>query len=321
MKEKRDPFLERSLSLSENGGISGKKTETGREAAVLLVDLGGEGADALLQIKNRINKEIQNPNIEYLEIDTDIHTAEAVFGTECFARTEQEFCDISVDSLQNMLNQAKEAKRAGEECWQWLDEGVQAYADHGRTGSCGVRQIGRMQLFMNIDKTIHMISSKLDRILLKGADRLVISVCSGISGGTGSGILLDVAYILHRIAHMKFENTIMTGYVLMPDVDEVRSNGSKSHRTAWRANGYACLKELDYYTRTGEAYFQKFLNGFELNMAARPFDYVHLINSKDEVGHILSYEKILRAVTESIMMRITGHYDMCGPRYNVRASA
>ena len=313
MNETQREWLESTLSLSKNGGISGKKTETGTEAAVLLVGLGGAGADALLQIKKRVNKEIQNPNIEYLEIDTDMHTAEAVWGTECLAKTEQEFCDISVDSLQNMLNQAKEAKRAGEKCWQWLDEGVQAYADHERIGSCGIRQLGRMQLFMNIDKTIHMISSKIDRVLQKGAGRLVISVCSGISGGTGGGILLDVAYILHKIAHMKFENIIMTGYVLMPDVDEVRCNGSESHRTAWRANGYACLKELDYYTRTGDAYCQKFPNGFELNMAARPFNYVHLINSKDEVGHILRYEKILRAVTESIMMRITGHYDTCGP--------
>ena len=313
MNETQREWLESTLSLSKNGGISGKKTETGTEAAVLLVGLGGAGADALLQIKKRVNKEIQNPNIEYLEIDTDMHTAEAVWGTECLAKTEQEFCDISVDSLQNMLNQAKEAKRAGEKCWQWLDEGVQAYADHERIGSCGIRQLGRMQLFMNIDKAIHMISSKIDRVLQKGAGRLVISVCSGISGGTGGGILLDVAYILHKIAHMKFENIIMTGYVLMPDVDEVRCNGSESHRTAWRANGYACLKELDYYTRTGDAYCQKFPNGFELNMAARPFNYVHLINSKDEVGHILRYEKILRAVTESIMMRITGHYDTCGP--------
>ncbi len=312
MNETQGEWLESTLSLSKNGGISGKKTETNREAAVLLVGLGGEGADALLQIKNRINKEIQNPNIEYLEIDTDIHTAEAVCGTECFAKTEQEFCDISVDSLQNMLSQAKEAKRVGEECWQWLDEGVQAYADHERIGSCGIRQLGRMQLFMNIDKTIHMISSKIDRVLQKGADRLVISVCSGISGGTGGGILLDVAYILHKIAHMKFENIIMTGYVLMPDVDEVRCNGSESRRTAWRANGYACLKELDYYTRTGEAYCQKFPNGFELNMAARPFDYMHLINSREN-GYIRSYEKILMSVAESIMMRMIGNYDTCGP--------
>lgn len=129
----------------------------------------------------------------------------------------------------------------------------------------------------------------------------------------GSGILLDMAYILREVAHAKIPNTITMGYVLMPDVDELRSNVGEPYRTAWRANGYTCLKELDYYTRTREAYCQSFPNGFELNRAARPFDYVHLINSRDDAGHILSYEKILMSVAEDVMMHIIRRRDTYGP--------
>ena len=331
MNETQREWLESTLSLSKNGGIPGRKATADEDTAVLLVGLGGTGADALLRIKNRMNRKVQDQNIEYLEIDTDIHTAKAVWGTECFSKTEQEFCNISVNSLQNMLDQAKQAKRAGEKCWQWLDEDIQVYGDYRSVGSCGIRQIGRMQLFMNLDEVISRISSKIEKLLMKQLlrqqKRLVIYVCSGISGGTGSGILLDVAYILYNIAHVKFdlENIIMMGYVMMPDVDEMRSNVSEPYRTAWRANGYACLKELDYYTRTGEAYCQSFPNGFELNRAARPFDYVHLINSRDDTGHILSYEKILMSVAESIMMHIARRCDTYGPdilrAYELRAYA
>ena len=88
-------------------------------------------------------------------------------------------------------------------------------------------------------------------------------MCSGISGGTGSGILLDMAYILREVAHAKIPNTITMG--------------------------------------------------FELNRAARPFDYVHLINSRDDAGHILSYEKILMSVAEDIMMHIICRRDTYGP--------
>ena len=51
----------------------------------------------------------------------------------------------------------------------------------------------------------------------------------------GSGILLDMAYILREVAHAKIPNTITMGYVLMPDVDELRSNVGEPYRTAWRA--------------------------------------------------------------------------------------
>ncbi len=311
MREKRDSFLERSLSLSKNGGISGEKTEADGYTAVLLVGLGGAGADALLQIKNQISREVYNENVEYLEIDTDESVAKTTYSTTCFSETEQEFCDISVDSLQNMLNQAKEAKRAGEECWQWLDEDMQIYGERRRAGACGIRQIGRMQLFMNIDKVISRISSKIQKLLMKQPlrlpERLVISVCSGISGGTGSGIILDMAYILRRIATAVYPgNLIIMGYVLMPDAEEMRIGRREPHRTVLRANSYACLKEVDYYTRTGEPYCQSFPNGFKLNMEKVPFDYLHLINAKDAFGNSISYTKIWKSVAKKIMTYVIG---------------
>ena len=315
-----ESFIESMLSLSKNGGISGGRVETDRTTAVLLVGLGGAGADALLQIKNQINRKVYDPNVEYLEIDTDESVAKATYNTTSFSETEKEFCDISVDSIQSMLNRVKEAKSLfGEECWKWVDERIQVYGEYGRTGACGIRQIGRMQLFMNINKVMDSVSAKIDRLLQKEPERLVISVCSGISGGTGGGILLDMAYILRKVAQAKIPNTITMGYMVMPDVDEMRIAGSKTHRTALRANGYACLKELDYYTRIEELwnstkkeprYKQIFPNGFKVDVAARPFEYLHLINAKDIDGNVLSYTKIWESVAKNIMIYVIGQYDI-----------
>ena len=315
-----ESFIESMLSLSQNGGIPGGKATTDRTTAVLLVGLGGAGADALLQIKNQINRKVYDPNVEYLEIDTDESVAKATYNTTSFSETEEEFCDISVDSIQSMLNRVKEAKSLfGEECWKWVDERIQVYGEYGRTGACRIRQIGRMQLFMNINKVMDSVSAKIDRLLQKEPERLVISVCSGISGGTGSGILLDMAYILRKVAQAKIPNTITMGYVVMPDVDEMRIDGSKTHRTALRANGYACLKELDYYTRIEELwnstkreprYKQIFPNGFKVDVVDRPFEYLHLINAKDINGNVLSYTKIWESVAKNIMMYVIGQYDI-----------
>ena len=54
-EEAKVSLLERSLSLSKNGGIyyGGARVEADERTAVLFVGLGGSGADALLRIKIR----------------------------------------------------------------------------------------------------------------------------------------------------------------------------------------------------------------------------------------------------------------------------
>ena len=328
MNETQREWLESTLSLSKNGGIyyGGAREYADERTAVLFVGLGGSGADVLLRIKDQVKSRMilpsdetgapvadQPKNIGFLEIDTDNSVQKVAYGTAHFEQFGKEFCDISVKSTPVVSSGIKKAKSAGEKCWQWLDDDVNPVV--GSKGAGGIRQIGRMLLMNNIAKVINSVSEKINLLTQNtpNIERLLIYVCSGISGGTGSGILLDMAYIVREVAHAKIPNTITMGYVLMPDVDELRSNVGEPYRTAWRANGYACLKELDYYTRTGEAYCQSFPNGYELNRVAIPFDYVHLINSRDDAGHILSYEKILMSVAESIIMHIICRHDTYGP--------
>ena len=113
-EEVKVSLLEKSLSLSKNGGIyyGGARVEADERTAVLFVGLGGSGADALLRIKDQVKTRMilpadktgapvadQPKNIGYLEIDTDNSGQAATYGTAHFDQFGKEFCDISVKSI------------------------------------------------------------------------------------------------------------------------------------------------------------------------------------------------------------------------------
>ena len=319
-EEVKVSLLEKSLSLSKNGGIyyGGARVEADERTAVLFVGLGGSGADALLRIKDQVKTRMilpadktgapvadQPKNIGYLEIDTDNSGQAATYGTAHFDQFGKEFCDISVKSTPDVIADIKKAKAAGEECWQWFDDDVNQVA--GSKGAGGIRQIGRMLLMNNIAKVINSVSGKIDLLTQNNPDieRLLVYVFSGISGGTGAGTFLDMAYILRKIAKAKNPNVNIMGYLLMTDVNEL--NGGK--KEALRTNGFSCLKELDYWMNSGEhedRYYQKFPNGFELNEHDCPFDFCHLLDASDVGGHNFNYDKILRSVAENVFAYIAG---------------
>lgn len=297
-------FLEKSLNSSMNESVYGKKMKTDREIAMLVVGIGGNGAEAVLRIKNQVDKKFQNPLIEYLEIDTDKFTEQRTYETTDFASAEAEFCNISVRSLPEAISKADKAQKAGEECWKWFDGISQNYMN-GTT-----RQLGRMSLFWNIDKIKKAIYLKIDKLTSYiPVRRLQVYVCSGISGGTGSGILLDMAYILRKIAKSKMPDVSVYGYLVMPDVDEARI-GAGIGRTLLQANGYACLKEIDYYTRAETRYCQVFPNGLELDEQGRPFTNLHLLNAVDRFGNYMDYKKIWNTVAQTIVERLAEPSDI-----------
>lgn len=324
MRETKYSFLERSLSLSCNGGIYYKDgAEPDKRTAVLLVGLGGTGADALLRIKDQVKTRMilpsdkrdapiaeQPENIGFLEIDVDDSVQRGRYGTARFNTFEKEFCDISLygsgQNIPDILNNIMKAKKEGEECWQWVSEGVRnfmsGYANF-------VRQTGRVCLMYNIKKVISMIREKIESIWNGSTDKIMIYIFTGISGSTGSGIFIDAAYILRKLAQEYTQDVTVTGYLVMPDVNEKRGGHVKS----LRANGFSSLKELDYWMSIRESndiYYQKFPREFTLKEQLPPFDFCYLMNAIDSKGNTFSYDEVLQTIANSVMMSFTGNSGM-----------
>ena len=245
-------LLERQLSLSEGGGIRdiGQRVKILEDEAYLFVGLGGTGADALLHVKNEVMSRIILPTdaagvptaedpaeIGFLEIDTDTTTKEKTYGSAHFDESRGEFCDISVTDLPGVISEVIVQKRFGADCWQWAENGILSSAGNIRPA----RQVSRLCLAWNIDRAVNSVREKIRQLTLHCRTyTLTIFLFSGISGVTGSGILLDMAYLLRKIGHCIVPDVQVLGYLMTPDVNP---GGGESE--AMRANGFACLKELD----------------------------------------------------------------------------
>ena len=325
MPEIRGSLSEKTFSLSRNGGIyyGGVSIQLDKESAFLFVGLGGSGADALLRIKDQIQRRMFfqldrrgklvadiPQNVGFLEIDTDRQVQGITYGTARFAPFGSEFCDISVQSIPDLIADVKRVKNMGTECWQWFDDDLKETFGAGIVGSGGIRQIGRMLFLNNIKKVISSIEGKIDALITgnPNINNLQICVFGGVSGGTGGGIVLDLAYVLRKIAKQKISGVTLAGYLLMPDVHEL--NGGKSQLL--RMNGFSCLKELDYWMHCHiheERYQQRFPNGLELNEWTAPFDFCHLFNASNNGEYQFNYAEVLESVAEAAFAYVTKSID------------
>lgn len=315
-------LLDKELDILKCSGVQymSKRVESKMEKDFLIVTLGGCGADVFIELKKLIRRRIKLPqgdfsrnkpcNVEFLEIDSDVITQRQNSGT-LFGWNSDEFCDIS--EIQSFIHGYR---KGSVQEFEWLDDDVidvyRKYLAASRSGAGGIRQIGRMQLFANIDRVYQAILCKLNALRwAHDPDReLNIFLVSGISGGTGGGTFLDMAYILKILASgISNSKCCIHGYLFMPNVHFGNVYNIEIRETL-KANGFASIKELDYWMNSekrGEKYKQHTHCGFafDLDEAGKPFDFCHLLNAVDKWGHLVSYEEIIQSAAEHILNCIT----------------
>jgi hypothetical protein len=132
----------------------------------------------------------------------------------------------------------------------WLPQGKDLYEfdELAPTGGGGQRWLGRLSFFAGDTGIQDTIRASLARIRQKSGEELGRAVfAASLGGGTGSGLLADVTYLVRHLAR----NASCTAYLLLPGIgsDEPLRSG---------ANTYAALKELyflKYQTLPFEAYY------------------------------------------------------------------
>ena len=224
----------------------------------LVIAAGGTGVDALLETKGLINmtccedantKNKPTPNVAYRAFDTDKRSVEEVHSS---ARTggvmldaqKGEFVQMKAPDIATFLSD-KFRDSVPEYIRSWLDFGIDPIA--GGDGAGGIRQCGRLLMFMNIDRVKDAIESAIRTMVAgKPVEALNIYLMTGVGGGTGSGTFIDLAYIARQVASEILPNKVtMYGYIFMPDVN-LSKPVTEDARKYIQKNGYAALKELDY---------------------------------------------------------------------------
>ena len=282
-------MIYKNLSLSSGGGIIPNfQLVNSNGCANIIIGLGGTGIDCLKEVKNQVYNRIKPDDvlsgipkyqhIQFLAIDSDRYS----INDETFADIDpvNEFFDIGCNGILGIPKKTPSLR--------WLSDRIAIH--NAQAGAGGVRQVGRLLMMMKSDRIketiIHKIFSAMQGLTRA---KLNVHIFTGMCGGTGSGIFLDICYIIrHIIEELALgRRATVAGYFFLPDV-----NIEKVHvdavRKYMKINGYAAMKELDHcmnFDKNGGEWNQEY-NNYRILSKHAPVDIAYIVSSIDIDGNI-----------------------------------
>lgn len=302
-----------------------------RLAPTLVVGLGGTGAKVVRELKRKYG---DVPLLAYLVIDSDGSEKKGE-GVEL---SDEEFLYIGIsgkigDIIERLPGLAEEQRK--EVRGRLLpkepsDELRMHFSSDLTKGAKQIRCLGRLTLFYNVEQVYERLQELMNSI--KKPEEVTkarnmgyrvdtrdsrVFIVSSLGGGCGSGIFLDVAYLVKYISMFTTSFEINGVFVLPSAFRDTSIRGD-----AVRANTYAALMELDKYMSEG-GFNCVYREGVRIEDGGRPFKYVYLVSGSTEGGVGLDIWDVTRIVAEVISLniglsrvgglqsRITNHIDPC----------
>ncbi|AJP72992.1 tubulin-like doman-containing protein [Sphingomonas hengshuiensis] len=226
---------------------------------ILFIGLGGTGKQTLLSLRRQMLDHYGTatlPHMSFLCVDTDKNMVDLdgeafdEFMMEAqFSNTEWVNAPVDNGRLAEFYRQPTQYPHYT----AWFDMALER---HGFIvdGAAQVRSFGRMAFFQNYETIRSSVLARLqafrDPRLVARAHELygeplgalpLVYVIFSVAGGTGSGMFLDMAFLLKDIAERDQLPSRSSGVCVLPSVF------STDLRSRAYANGYAAMLELEYY--------------------------------------------------------------------------
>ncbi|MCU0704836.1 MAG: protein kinase [Fimbriiglobus sp.] len=242
-----------------------ERTGPGPLRPALVIGLGYAGRRALQRFTRLLAEEGGSarrlPHVRTLYIDTH---PDAVAGAA--NPTEPEFAPLSLEHvLHTPLNRAAHYLRPrnnGRAVIEgWFDPNV-LYRMPRVPSTGGVRSLGRLALCDHHRGVVQRVQTEIDLALDPGhlaaasavtgkpirTNRPRVYLVAGLGGGTGGGMLIDLAYLVRQqLRRVGYTDPDVVGILLAPP-----AGGNVSQMA--RANTYAALTELHHFSRPETAF-------------------------------------------------------------------
>lgn len=241
-----------------------KKTEhlilSDKHQRGLVIGIGGCGAEVLASNRRRmIGKygSMENvPMVRYLYIDTDPKWwKEHQSRVEKNIRlSEPEFVDIQFPAAAELY---RGIKRGSYPHYSWFDiqklENLKSVTD----GAGTVRQMARLAFWQHYTIIREKIEAQINALRndsvatymrthhgIQLDEGITVYIVAGLGGGTGSGLWLDTAYLVQKVLKDMGIAGVnhLVGYGILPQAFKDLTGANAL------ANGYAVLKELNYFS-------------------------------------------------------------------------
>ena len=276
----------------------------GPDETFFFIGLGGKGCQVVADLKAEISRKIQSSqngirgrNVEYLAIDSDDNELRRLCrensgeaGSNGVLQNQEVF-HLYDSMLAAVLNNPH---MRPDHIKEWMNESlvIQLVGN----GSGGIRQAGRSLLFSerNISLLCEVISNKLARLNAVSRKETKVYIFAGIGGGTGSGMVIDIPYIIRECAHRLGNEIKIFGYIFLPDTYNVGQNMAPQIVP----NSYAALQEIAVFMELGKSSVRRFKarysNQFCIDSTENIFDACVLIDGKIETGLVPNSDRFSR---------------------------
>lgn len=240
----------------------GTKKNEGRLAPAVVIGLGGTGAEVLLRVRRKFFESSKSltldelPIVRFLYVDTDEADKQiARYNQHLFKFKKNEKFMATIDHWASYTHHLQDFSTLRK--W-WYEDQVDLLQQSLKTGAGQIRGYGRLAFWHHASAIRSAVSSAIDSakgpasrkkmvdqgISVDAASTVIHLVCS-VAGGTGSGMLFDMGYLLRDLQKTGLEINVHivlpSSFMGIPDVREEKV----------KANGYATLKELEYYCSRG----------------------------------------------------------------------
>ena len=254
----------------------------------VLIGLGGTGGKILKAIRKRLNQEYSEEEqksipISFLYVDsTDADRISKETGEDMF--DEGEFVYIQGKDIKAVLrNPSSFPKLAG--VIENPEGLMKAIGDVGAAAG-QKRRAGRLLFAMNIDKYIESVKKTRQNAHSKNTTHCAqnrIFIFTGLSGGTGSGSIIDVIAQTRNID--EFRDRKETEIIVFAMVPELTPPSGADVAGRYFANAYAALKEINDLQLGNYKPFNIAGGMYDhLDLGELPANGVYLFSDRNEYG-------------------------------------
>lgn len=283
----------------------------------ILVGLGGTGNEVISRVRRLIEEtygSLNNfPIVSFLVIDTDkdYKVTNPTAAGSGLKDNEKHWASVAGKEARNMMSDISN--------FPWIDNWFPRELERNlgalEAGAGQIRACGRFALFCNyhalqqkFKEACNRIKGKenfmLDRYGIKvSSTGLNVFVTGSISGGTGSGMLIDIGYCLRH--WLRGEGSpLITAIVPMPNAFAGINVGDRV-----LANGYAALMELSYFSDYRTEYVSQFSNSLtdEVRSQQPPFDFTYLIGTKNGESEF-KLDQIREMIAQDVFLDLTSDF-------------
>ncbi len=301
----------------------------------IFIGVGGNGKKSLVELKKALKNQVEASDIANqvmcLAVDTD--WKELDLYVEKGDLLPGEVLKIPYEGAHESINPAKALPQMHTWLHRYLWEITGGAAaditpppEMGGEGAGAIRQCGRVLFAQSaaqdaLYKHLDSVKAKLAKM---GTPKIKVFFLAGIAGGTGSGTIVDLAYLcrhhLKNILGSAYRRVSFSAYLSLPSA--CGNVTDPTDASVGNQNAYAALKEIDNFmtlSNRGESFKMDYGTPTvkEVDIAENIFDFCTLVEGVGNGGHFFdnNAETARKIVADSILNII------CADKSNIVGTA